>query len=139
MLRIDNLILQFDTDGMRESQTESKPDKLWCKTQHRGLYRYVPSGKLFARVRIGGKLIVRSLKTDKVSVGKLRLSDLEKEERQILESRAAVSAGKMTFGDAMGNLTPRLRIVVESLEIHSGYFRNLKNWESLVNGIVITF
>jgi hypothetical protein len=30
------------------------------------LVRYVPSGKIFARFRAGGKLIQKSLKTDRV-------------------------------------------------------------------------
>jgi hypothetical protein len=37
----------------------------------------------FARMRVKGKLIRRSLKTQVLSVARLRLGDLEKEERQI--------------------------------------------------------
>jgi hypothetical protein len=47
------------------------------------LVRYVPSGILFARMKVKGKLIRRSLKSKSISVGKLRLSDLEKQERQM--------------------------------------------------------
>jgi len=35
----------------------------------------------FARIRIQGKLIVRSLKTGCIDIAKLRLADLEKGER----------------------------------------------------------
>jgi hypothetical protein len=42
--------------------------------------RYVPSGKYYARIRVSGKLVVKSLKTTRITVAKLRLSDLEKEE-----------------------------------------------------------
>jgi len=41
----------------------------------------------FARIRIKGKLIVKSLKTDSIAVAKLRLADLEKDERQAAEHR----------------------------------------------------
>ena len=36
------------------------------------LIRYVPSGIYYARLRVKGKLIRKSLKTDVLSVGKLR-------------------------------------------------------------------
>ncbi len=36
--------------------------------------RYVPSGFYFARARVSGKLIPRSLKTDVLSVAQLRLA-----------------------------------------------------------------
>jgi len=57
---------------------------------------------------VRGKLIRRSLKTDVLSVAKLRLSDLEKAERQMAESTEAVSAGRMTFKDALGIYRQRL-------------------------------
>jgi|ERR1700722_1423337 len=84
---------------MKESQTESK--SLWQKTPVSNLVRYVPSGILFARMKVQGKLIRRSLKSKCLSVGKLRLSDLEKQERQMAENASTLSEGKMTFGDAL--------------------------------------
>jgi integrase len=72
------------------------------------LVRYVPSGILFARVRVKGKLIRRSLKTKGLSVAKLRLSDLEKEERQMAEHATAFAEGKMTFADALQIYRQRL-------------------------------
>jgi hypothetical protein len=66
------------------------------------LVRYEPSGKYFARLRVRGKLIRRSLKTTQLSVAKLRLTDLEKGERQKAEHQTAVADGRMTFGDALG-------------------------------------
>ena len=62
---------------------------------------YVPSGKFFARIRVRGRLIRRSLKTSTFSVAKLRLADLEKTERQMAEHAKAFEAGKMTFGNAL--------------------------------------
>ncbi|HZL14026.1 MAG TPA: tyrosine-type recombinase/integrase [Verrucomicrobiae bacterium] len=52
-------------------QTESK--NVWQKTPVSNLVRYVASGILFARIRVQGKLIRRSLKTKVLSVAKLRL------------------------------------------------------------------
>ena len=96
---------------MKRSQTELKGP--WQKTPYANLIRYVPSHTYFARIRIQGKLIVRSLKTDSVAVAKLRLGDLEKDERHTAEHRAAVTTGKMTFGDALAICASRLEAKVE--------------------------
>jgi len=44
--------------------------------------RHKPSGNYYARIRVGGKLIWKSMKTDTMSVAKLRLGDFHKKERQ---------------------------------------------------------
>ncbi len=75
--------------------------KDWQKTQYANLIRYVPSGTYYARLRVKGKLIRRSLKTDLISVAKLRLGDLEKLEREAAERQQETSRGKMTFGEAL--------------------------------------
>ena len=72
----------------------------WQKAQFANLIRYVPSGTYYARVRVRGKLIVQSLKTDLVSVAKLRLAVLE-EERQWAESVDVVQRGKVLVDDAI--------------------------------------
>jgi len=91
---------------MKESKTE--PKAVWQKTPVSNLVRYGPSGTLFARVRVKGKLIRRSLKTKGLSVAKLRLADLEKAERQMAEHATAFSGGKMTFADALAIYRQRL-------------------------------
>jgi hypothetical protein len=50
------------------------PKDLWLKTPFANLVRYVPSGIYFSRIRVWGKLIRRSLKTNSLTVAKLRLS-----------------------------------------------------------------
>jgi len=60
-------------------------------------------------MRVKGKLIRRSLKTQALSVAKLRLGDLEKQERQIAEHATAYVGGKMTFGDALAIYRQRLQ------------------------------
>src|ERR1017187_492603 len=88
-----HLILLLYTGAMKRSKSEQTGP--WLKTSYANLIRYVPSGTYFARIRIQGKLIVKSLKTDAISVAKLRLGDLEKGERQNVELRAAAVTGKM--------------------------------------------
>ncbi len=85
-----------------------KQELLWQNTPHANLVRYVPSETYFARIRVGGKLIRRSLKTKVLSVAKLRLADLEKAERQANESASALEGGKMIFADALKIYLDRL-------------------------------
>jgi hypothetical protein len=72
------------------------------------LIRYVPSGTYYARIRIRGKLLLKSLETDLISVAKLRLSDLEKTERQAGESTDSAANGRMTAGHAIELLKERV-------------------------------
>jgi integrase len=72
------------------------------------LVRYVPSGQIYARFRATGKLIQRSLKTDRVTVAELRLGDFMKQERKKAEGLKAESRGKMKFGDAVQIFLSRL-------------------------------
>jgi len=54
----------------------------------------------FARLRVGGKLIRRSLKTDVLSVAKLRLNDFEAETRATIDRKKETSLGRMTLANA---------------------------------------
>lgn len=94
---------------MKIHRTTSKRDFDWQKTSFSNLIRYKPSQTYFARFRVKGKLIRRSLKTQTLSVAKLRLADFEKAERQKGQSVAAVIQGKMTFGDALSVYQQRLQ------------------------------
>jgi integrase len=80
----------------------------WQKTHYANLLRYKSSGTYFARIRITGKLIRRSLDTNVLSVAKLRLGDLEKQERQLAEQQTAIGDGRMTFDDALVVFRQRL-------------------------------
>jgi integrase len=103
---------------MNTSETEK--DSEWQKTPYANLVRYKSSGIYFARFRVKGKLIRRSLKTSQMSVAKLRLGDLEKQERQRAEHQTAVADGTMAFADALaiyqqrlagdGSLKPRSKV-----------------------------
>jgi integrase len=97
-------MLVFDTGRMNKRDAGPKPANSsgeWQKTQYSNLIRYVPSGTYYARVRVVGKLIRKSLKTDVLTVAKLRLADLEKSEREAVESRDSANKGRMTFGDCV--------------------------------------
>lgn len=78
------------------------------KTPVANLIRYVSSGTYFARVRIKGKLFRQTLKTDVMSVAKLRLSDFTKEKQEEIGDTAAVLSGKMTIGEAIATFRQRL-------------------------------
>ena len=73
----------------------------WVKAPVSNLVRYKPSGVYFARAKVGGKLIRQSLKTDVLSIAKLRLQDLLAGEQKKTERRKTIAVGKMTFGDAL--------------------------------------
>jgi len=63
----------------------------------------------YGRAKVRGKLIRRSLKTNVLSVAKLRVGELLKEEHQTAESSKASTLGKMTFGDALAIYRQRVK------------------------------
>ena len=69
-------ILNSHTACMKRKPAEPNRADLRQKTQFSNLIRYTPSGTYFARLRVNGKLIRKTLKTDVLSVAKLRLADL---------------------------------------------------------------
>lgn len=112
------------------------PAKHWQKTHFANLIRYVPSGTYFARIRVQGKLIRRSLKTNVVSVAKLRLSDLEKTERTAAESLKSSAAGKMSFGDTLALFRQHIESNVNLKPRTKAYYSEridalLKSWRNL--------
>jgi len=133
-LQFDFLILQFDTVCVKDRI--APPKDLWLKTPYANLIRYVPSGIYFSRIRVRGKLIRRSLKTNKLAVAKLRLGDLEKVERQRVEVQGAIASGNMRFGDALSVFRNRL-INDNTLKPRTKVYREeriaamLKSWPEL--------
>jgi integrase len=74
--------------GMSDSQKNT-----WEKISRSiGLYRYVPNGRYFARVRYYGKLYRKSLETDDSALAKRRLAEF----RRTLE-RTDAASGKKSF------------------------------------------
>jgi len=64
------------------------------------LVRYRSAGTYFARFRVNGKRVWKSLETTVFSVAKQRLPETVREHRAKLESATAVAMGKMMVGDA---------------------------------------
>lgn len=90
------------------SPSAPQPDPKWVGTAVTNLVRYAPSGTYFARIRVKGQLIVKSLKTKVISVAKLRLRDLEKAERTAAELNSKSSEGKLLVGQAAKVLQDRV-------------------------------
>ncbi len=121
---------------MQGDQKAAKPGKVWQPTQYSNLIRYVPSGTFFARLRVGGKLIRQSLKTDVLSIAKLRLAELDKNERGSVEARQTASKGRMTFGDCVGifkTQTEASNLLKSSAKLYRAEAFNsiLKSWPGL--------
>jgi integrase len=79
---------------------QTEPSPLWETTSVQNLIRYQPSGTYFARFKVGGRLVRKSLHTTVFSVAKQRLGDKIEEYRSRQESVKAFANGKMTVGDA---------------------------------------
>jgi integrase len=131
-------ILMFYTVCVKTSKTEqtTEPEPKWQTTPVANLLRNAKSGTYYARARVGGKLIWKSLKTDRLSVAQLRLGDFLKEERHKAESVQATARGKMTFEQALKTYRERLKADV-SLKDRSKEYREeriaalLKSWPEL--------
>ena len=119
-----------------KTNSSDKTESRWQKTPVANLVRHIQSGNYYARIRVRGKLIWKSLKTDRISVAKLRLGDFHKEERQRAEAQTAVARGKMTFADALQTYRERLS-GDQSLKERSKTYRQeriaalLKSWPDL--------
>jgi hypothetical protein len=138
---IDNLILQSDTLCMKSRSTEQPAENTesqsdWVKTPDADLVRYKPSGIYFAPLRIRGKLFRHSLKTDVISVAKLRLGDFIRDRREEMGDDSVVHSGRMTVGDAIGIFRQRLDGQQDIKEGAKVYRRKcidalLKSWPDL--------
>ena len=108
----------------------------WELTRVQNLFRYRPSGTYFARLKVGGKSIRKSLETTVFSVAQLRLPDAIKECRQIEESRRRFGNGKMTFGDAVQIYRDRLAVNPDLKPKSKLYYRDVldfigKSWPAV--------
>ena len=118
------------------ASSPDKTDSRWQKTPVANLVRHIQSGNYYARIRVRSKLIWKSLKTDRISVAKLRLGDFHKEERQRAAAQTAVARGKMAFTDALQTYRERLK-GDHSLKQRSKNYREeritalLKSWPAL--------
>ena len=86
---------------MTKSERQIAKKNLWETTRYANLFRYVPSGMIFARFKIRGKQVRKSLKTANLELAKNKLAEMERNERAIAHERRR---GKMLFGEAMDEL-----------------------------------
>ena len=111
-------------------------EKVWQPTAIQNVVRYRSSGTYFARFRVGGKLVWKSLKTTAFSVAKQRLPDTVRDHRSKLESFAAFADGKMTVADVAEVYLQKMRASV-SLKPRSKDYREMmidfirRSWPSL--------
>ena len=92
--------------------TQWKPDQdeaALVATSFANLVRYALSGAYYARFRLRGKLVWKSLDTDRVSVAQLRLADLLKEQRHLATRQQEQNGGKMTVGGALDIVLERIQ------------------------------
>jgi integrase len=112
-------------------------EKNWETTAVQNLVRYRPSGTYFARFRVGGKLVWKSLKTTAFSVAKQRLPDTIRDHRSKFESVTAFASGKMTVADAVEVYLTKVRASV-SLKPRSKDYRQMmiefigRSWQTLL-------
>lgn len=85
----------------------SAPEQTW-KRCGENLVKYTPSGTYYVRVRVAGKLHVKSLETPVLTVARQRLTDELHKLRARAASVMAARAGKMRVADAVAIYRERL-------------------------------
>jgi hypothetical protein len=70
------------TSDIQQTAENAESQSAGVKTPVANIIRYKPSGIYFARLSIRGKLFRHSLKTEVMSVAKLRLSDFIKDRQE---------------------------------------------------------
>lgn len=80
---------------MLKAEQQIAKKSLWESTRYANLFRYLPSGMIFARFKIQGKQVGKSLKTANLELAKNKLAEMERNERAIAHERRR---GKMLFG-----------------------------------------
>ena len=108
----------------------------WEHTSVQNLLRYRPSGTYFARFKVGGKLIRRTLDTAVFSVAKQRLPDKMRDFRSRNESIKAFASGRMTVRDAVRSYQEKVRANVSLKPRSKDYYDGLidfinRSWPAL--------
>jgi integrase len=117
-------------------QTNTDSQKTWQKSSVANLYSYAPTGIYYARPRVKGKVKVKCLKTDKLTVAKQRLADFLREEHRKAEAMENTTRGKLKFADAIETFKSRL-MAAKDLKPRSKEYRLerlqalLRTWPNL--------
>jgi hypothetical protein len=83
-----------------QAQALEEKDSPWEASSVANLVRWKASKVYFARLKVNGKLIRKSLQTKLFSVAKNRLPEIVEAERSRYEDRQRLVTGKMMCGDA---------------------------------------
>lgn len=86
---------------MNTHQSRAASSKKWQGTQYSNIVRQCASGIYYARLRIKGKLIWRSLQTDRISIAQAKLPDVEREEHKKAEAGHVKSTDKIFISDCI--------------------------------------
>lgn len=121
---------------MKTIKAASESESLWTKAPVANLVRYEPSGIYFARAKVHGKLVRKSLDTNVLSIAKLRLADVLNTEHKAIGATKTKIIGKMTFGDALALFREQQKNSTEIKERSKEYNERcaqdlLKTWKGL--------
>jgi len=84
-----------DSATVTARQTQTEAQRRLVRSKYANLVRDSLSGTFFARAKVHGRLVRRSLKTKSVTIARLRLAELLEEERAKAPSRADVNEWRM--------------------------------------------
>jgi len=91
---------------MTNPSHDQKARQRWEPTKYQNIFRYVPSGTLYARFKVRGKPVRVSLKTSDPDLARTRLSERLHQEHALADRRFK---GRMSFGEALEGYTKRVQ------------------------------
>lgn len=108
----------------------------WGKTKTQCLVRHCASGTYYARARVGGKLVWKTLETDLFTVAKTRLPEVLRDIRKGAHAQAALTAGYATFNEAaevyLSNVERKVDLKPRSVDYQREIVQALlKSWPEL--------
>ena len=106
-------------------------EKVWQTTAVQNLVRYAPSGTYFARFRVGGKLVWKSLKTATFSVAKQRLPHTQRDHRSKIESFAdaevmGLKRLKKQHAESLYQMRYQIRQIKDNATMLEGEIANIR-------------
>lgn len=108
----------------------------WAKTAVQCLVRHSVSGVYYARARVEGKLVWKTLGTDLFTVAKIRLPGVLENIRKASHARGSLLTGYATFGDAaevyLSNIARKVNLKPRSIDYQGEIVHALlKSWPEL--------
>ncbi len=72
---------------MSRNEQANEKRSPWEPARYQHLFRFVSSGIIFARFKMGGKQVRRSLKTSNLELARNKLTELQRSEPTVVEER----------------------------------------------------